>query len=280
MPYQAEISRINPTCLFFLIDQSTSMNDPINGVSGNPRKADFVADALNRIIQTLVVTASKDVSIRRYFQIGAIGYGDSVDSAFGNLFGEQKLIWIDEFYNKQLRIEERSKTESDGAGGIVRTSTKFPVWINPKANGQTPMCEALNRTKAILEKWVTEHSSAFPPIVINLTDGEANDGDPSIPAQEIKDIYTNDGNVVLMTVHVSSNSFTKQIMFPNVSEGLPDDHSKVMFDMSSPLIESMIEVANNEFGLSIKKGAKGFVYNSGIEGIVETLDIGSRNVLR
>jgi len=35
MSYQAEISRMNPTCFFFLIDQSGSMNDPIMGVQGN-----------------------------------------------------------------------------------------------------------------------------------------------------------------------------------------------------------------------------------------------------
>ena len=276
MPYQSEISRANPTCFFFLIDQSSSMIDPIMGVAGNPQKTEFVADALNKVIQTLIVTASKDVEIRRYYQIGAIGYGNVVGSAFGSLFGEQELIWVDELNNKPLRIEERIMRESDGAGGIIQVPTKFLVWIDPVANGRTPMCGALNRTKDILEKWVKDHSMSYPPTVINLTDGEANDGDPLVPAQALRDLYTSDGNVILLTVHVSSNTFSQQIFFPAINEGLPDEPSKVMFEMCSPLTEAMSKTAEELLQISIEKGARGFVYNSGIEGIVSALEIGTR----
>ena len=275
MAYKAEISRGNPTCFFFLIDQSSSMVDPIMGVQGNPRKAEFVADALNKVIQTLIVTASKDLEIRNYYQIGAIGYGNVVGSAFSNLYGEQELVWVDELYKKPLRIDERMKRESDGAGGIIQVPTKFPIWIDPTANGRTPMCEALDRTKNILEKWVKEHPMSFPPTVINLTDGEANDGDPRIAAQALRDLQTSDGNVILLTVHVSSSPFSQQIFFPGVKEGLPDEPSKVMFDMCSPLTESMIKTAEDLLQIKLDKDAKGFVYNSGIEGIVSALEIGT-----
>ena len=40
MPYTAEISRANPTCFLFLIDQSGSMADSF-GTEGAGRKADF-----------------------------------------------------------------------------------------------------------------------------------------------------------------------------------------------------------------------------------------------
>ncbi|HCS38366.1 MAG TPA: hypothetical protein DIW44_02125 [Anaerolineaceae bacterium] len=64
--YSAEISRINPTCFLFLVDHSTFFQNPIIGVAGNPKKAEFVADALNKVIQSLVVSASKDMEIRVY----------------------------------------------------------------------------------------------------------------------------------------------------------------------------------------------------------------------
>jgi hypothetical protein len=277
MPYTSEISRANPTCFFFLIDQSSSMTDPVMGVAGNPKKADFVADALNKVIQTLIVTASKDVEIRKYYQIGSIGYGGSnVTSGFGSLFGEQELIWVDDLYNKPLRVEERMKRESDGAGGIIQVPTKFPIWIDSVANGRTPMCEALDRARTILEKWVKEHPLSYPPTIINLTDGEANDGDPRIPAKAITDLTTSDGNVLLLTVHVSSTSFSQQIFFPGANEGLPDDPSKVMFEMCSPLTPPMIKTAEDLLQIKLDVGAIGFVYNSGIEGIVSALEIGTR----
>lgn len=276
MPYQCEISRANPTCFFFLIDQSSSMMDPIMGVQGNSPKASVVADALNRIIQTLIVTASKDIDIRRYYQIGALGYGNSVSSAFGSLFGEQELVWVDDLYSKPLRIEERTRAESDGAGGFIKVPTKFPIWIDPIANGRTPMCEVLSKTKLILEKWCREHPQSYPPTIINVTDGEANDGDPRMPAQELINLTTNDGNPLLFTLHVSSNSFSNPITCPSVDEVLPDGPSKIMFEMSSQLTDMMVKMANNDYQYQFEKGAKGFVYNGNMEQIVTLLDIGTR----
>src|SRR5664279_764112 len=98
MAYESEISRSNPTCFLFLVDHSTSMVDPIMGVPGNPRKAQFAADALNKVIQSLVVSASKDVDVRRYYQIGVLGYGASVTSLLGGELQGQDLVWIDEIY--------------------------------------------------------------------------------------------------------------------------------------------------------------------------------------
>jgi hypothetical protein len=54
MPYTAEISRANPSCFLFLIDQSGSMADPFGGGAAR-RKADGVADAINRLLQNLVI---------------------------------------------------------------------------------------------------------------------------------------------------------------------------------------------------------------------------------
>ena len=51
MAYGAEISRGNPTCFIFLLDQSGSMADPFGGEP--VRKADFVADAVNRTLHDL-----------------------------------------------------------------------------------------------------------------------------------------------------------------------------------------------------------------------------------
>jgi hypothetical protein len=46
MPYNAEISRGNPTCFVFIIDRSASMSDAF-GTETTLRK-EFVADVVNR----------------------------------------------------------------------------------------------------------------------------------------------------------------------------------------------------------------------------------------
>src|SRR6266849_9397713 len=72
MPYSAEISRANPTCFLFLIDQSGSMADTVPN-QPNRKKADAVADAINRLLQNLVIRCAKEEDVRDYFCEGEIG---------------------------------------------------------------------------------------------------------------------------------------------------------------------------------------------------------------
>lgn len=276
MPYESEISRSNPTCFLFLVDHSTSMVDPLMGIPGNPKKAQFVADALNKVIQSLVVSASKDMDVRRYYQIGVIGYGFQVESLLGGELRGQDLVWIDQIYENPLRIEERLKKESDGAGGFIEVNRKFPIWVDPAARGQTPMCAALERAAAILRPWVAENPLSYPPTVINLTDGESNDGDPRQAAEALKSLATSDGNTILLTVHASSNQFAQQVFFPASDQALPDHASKGMFEMSSALPAQMRATAQDLLGVSLEEGARGIVYNADIAGIVQALEIGTR----
>ena len=83
MPYTAEISRTNPSCFIFLVDQSASMVDPIGGEI-RINKADVVADALNRLLTELAIRCAKEEGVRDYFHVAVLGYGgQSVQSALG-----------------------------------------------------------------------------------------------------------------------------------------------------------------------------------------------------
>jgi hypothetical protein len=79
MPYTAEISRGNPTCFIFLLDQSGSMADTFGGELAQ-RKADFVADVVNRTLHDLVIRCTRTEEIRNYYNISIIGYGSSVEA--------------------------------------------------------------------------------------------------------------------------------------------------------------------------------------------------------
>jgi uncharacterized protein YegL len=277
MPYEAEISRSNPSCFLFLIDQSGSMVDPIMGVQGNPLKAQFVADALNKIILTLAVTASKDAEVRRYYQVGVIGYGSRVGPALGGALSGQELVWIDDLYNNPLRVEDRLKKQSDGAGGVIEVPVKFPIWFEPVGSGSTPMGPALEQATQIVRRWAQDRPTAYPPTVINLTDGEPDPGaDPILLAEELKAIATSDGRSVLLTVHVSSNPYAKEIFFPSTNEVLPDEFSRRMYTMCSPLTPRMLETSSQMLQIPLQAGARGIVYNAGIDGIVQALEIGTR----
>ena len=65
-PYSAEISRANPSCFLFLVDQSASMLEPVAGAA-DKTKSDGVADALNRLLQNLVLKCAKSEGVRDYY---------------------------------------------------------------------------------------------------------------------------------------------------------------------------------------------------------------------
>ncbi|MEJ5378526.1 MAG: vWA domain-containing protein [bacterium] len=274
MPYTAEISRTNPSCFLFLIDQSGSMADPFGAGESSRRKADGVADAINRLLQNLVIRCAKDDGVRDYFHVGVIGYGAHVGSAFSGPLAGRELVPISEVANMPARIEERAKKVDDGAGGLVDQIIRFPIWFDPVANGGTPMCQALGLAHRILQDWLSQHPTCFPPIVINITDGEATDGDPSMPAEAIRKLSSNDGEVLLFNVHLSSQR-TAPIEFPDAEIGLPDQFAQLLFRMSSPLPAYMRSIAQQE-GYKVSEGNRGFVFNADIVAVIRFLDIGTR----
>jgi hypothetical protein len=271
--YTAEISRSNPSAFLFLIDQSGSMDDPFGG-ENTRRKADGVADAINRLLQNLVIKCAKSEGVRDYYEVGVIGYGDSVGPAFGGALAGKDLVPISQIADSPARVDERTKRVDDGAGGLVDQRVKFPIWFDPVAHGGTPMCEALRQAHAVLSTWLQEHPECFPPIVINITDGESTDGDPTQPAETLKSLASQDGNLLLFNVHLSSQR-AAPVEFPSETAGLPDKYAQLLFSISSPLPDYMRAVASQE-GYAVGDGTRGFVFNADMVSVIRFLDIGTR----
>lgn len=274
MAYNAEISRANPSCIVILIDQSGSMEDPFGGTPGK-RKADGVADAVNRLLQNLVIKCAKSEGIRDYYHVAVLGYADrGVSSAFGGVLAGRDLVPISEIANNPARVEQRTKKVDDGAGGILEQKIKFPIWIDPVHKGGTPMCEALRQARNLLFNWIRQHSGCFPPIVINITDGEATDGDAELPAEDIKRLSSEDGHVLFFNLHISSSNHAP-IEFPENESGLPDDYARLLFRMSSQLPDYMWSMVQEE-GIIISEHPKGFVFNADLVSVIRFLNIGTR----
>ena len=280
MAYTAEISRLNPSCFLFLIDQSTSMDGPF-GESAGKRKADGVADAINRLLQNLVVKCTKAEGVRNYYDVGVIGYSQpnehdtNVGPAFAGALAGKEFVPVSEVANNPARIEERTRKVEDGAGGLVDQTFKFPVLFDPITNGGTPMCEALRFACRVLEGWVNAHPSSYPPMVINITDGESTDeGDPLQEGERVKTLATNDGNVLLFNCHISSH-VGSPIVFPDTKAGLPDKFAELLFEMSSVLPQGLLAAAQSE-GYVAGAEARGFAFNADLVDLIRFLDIGTR----
>ncbi|WP_344621285.1 vWA domain-containing protein [Actinosynnema pretiosum] len=274
VPYTAEISRATPACFVFLVDQSASMEDPIGGPA-RQRKADVVADALNRLLTELSVKCAKEEGVRDYFHIAVIGYGHtSVGSAFTGPLSGRDLVPLSQVADRPARVEDRVKKFPDGAGGLVESKVKFPVWVDPVANGGTPMCRALAQADAIVADWVARHPAGFPPIVLNLTDGESTDGDPVEAALALQRHVSADGAALLFNLHVSGSAAIP-VTFPDNPAALPDTYARALFEMSSPLPQHMRFYALQQ-GIACTELSRGFAYNADITTVVQFLDIGTR----
>jgi hypothetical protein len=274
--YSAEISRTNPTCFLFVIDQSGSMEDKFGSGEIQPKKSDGVADAINNLLRNVVIRCAKSEGVRDYFHVGVIGYGNKVGSAFSGQISGKDLVPISEISDKPVRIDERTKKVSDGAGGLVDQSIKMPVWFDPIANGGTPMCQAMNYAKGVISNWLAQYPNCYPPTVIHITDGESTDGDPTSIMNEITSLSSSDGNVILYNLHLSSNKNAKSITFADSEIGLPDEYSKLLFNAASSLSPTMRSIANNEYALNISDAARGFVLNADLTMIIMALEIGTR----
>ncbi|WP_321865381.1 vWA domain-containing protein [Paraburkholderia tropica] len=272
MAYEAQISRNSPTAFLFVVDQSGSMSDKM---SSGKSKAEFVSDALNRTLMNLVTRCTKSEGVRDYFDVGVIGYnGNGVSNGLSGALGSQVLHPISAFEQNPSRIEDRKRKQDDGAGGIVETTIKFPVWFDPVATGGTPMRAALTRAAEELVAWCDAHPDSYPPTILHVTDGESTDGDPEELASHVRQIRTNDGEVLLFNLHASTLGHNP-ISFPSAESGLPDSFAKLLFRMSSPLPDHLIRFAQND-GAAVAMEARGFTFNAEASEIVQFFDIGTR----
>ena len=275
MPYSAEISRENPSCFLFMIDQSSSMSDEIRAGDATQQKSLGVADSINRWLQEMSIKCAKVDGVRDYYHVGVIGYGKTVGPAFAGSIAGREMVPISEIAENPARLEDRSKKVPDGAGGLIEQNVRVPVWFDPIADGGTPMCRAAAEAERIITGWITEQPNCFPPIIIHITDGEATDGEPMERIRQLTNLATSDGNVMLFNIHLSANPEASPVSFPDSPEGLPDEYSKMLFETASPLTPTMRALAR-EHGLKPSESSRAFVLNADMVLLVQAIDIGTR----
>ncbi len=244
------------------------------GLDLGKRKCDAVADAINRLLSTLVLRCAKGEDVRDYFQVGVVSYGGAVRVGFGGTLANRQFIPISEIADNPLRVEQRTRKEDDGAGGLMERTVRFPVWFEPNAKGNTPMIAAMEEATRAVRAWTELYPLSYPPVIINISDGEPTDGNPAMVAEKLKELTTNDGNALLFNVHISGSS-RRPIEFPDSQMGLPDEFAQRLFEMSSVLPPRLVEEARRE-GFSVTPASRGFAFNADLRSLIQFLDIGTR----
>ncbi len=278
MPYNQEISRATPAYVVVLIDQSFSMCYPYGSKMGT--KAKECAMAVNRVLREIVLACTDGEEIKNSFEISVLGYGkekDKATNAFLGFLATKPIVTMQELIEHCPRVETFPRQVADGAGGWVEIEDQIPVWIEPSAVGETPMAEGFEMASILVKEWINAHPISFPPIVINITDGEAN----SLPkakagAEYLTQLATEDGNTLLLNAHIAEGRETEFIL-PATPEQLPenDSYAHFLYEISSILPPLMLERAAAA-GWNPQPFARGFVYKAKLETLIQLLEIGTK----
>jgi hypothetical protein len=253
------------------------MSDPFAGIG--IQKAQGAADALNNFIRSLILRCTKgEGEVRDYFEISIIGYGAQSNTASSLLAGD--FLKISDLEKRPLDRVTIAKKIPDGAGGIVEVNEEVPIWVKPESGADTPMAQAVNLAHQIISQWLNDHPNSYPPILVNITDGEATGDDPEPIAEQVKQLSTTDGNVLFWNCHITSNPSNPEL-FPNEEARLPDQFAQKMFRMSSQIPSSMVSVAKELLKLpGIDQNSRTMAYNTDLVSMIQFIDIGTRTTLR
>jgi hypothetical protein len=122
---------------------------------------------------------------------------------------------------------------------------------------------------------VLTHPRSYPPIVINISDGAATDTGPVPQAKALRNLATEDGEVLFFNCHITEKP-ALPVVFPASDTELTDDFARTLFEVTSPLPENLAGQARAE-GLSLLPDARGFAFNADLTELVRFLDLGTRS---
>lgn len=279
MAYEKEISREFKALFIFLLDHSFSMEDPL--ANSTSRKADELVTVINNWLYELSQRCSQPEGFKDYFDIAILGYGSDdsgnpvIQSAFTGPLAGKTLVTVSEIANNPARMDDVTRFMPDEATGeLIAVPTKVPIWIDPVTQGATPMCSAIVKACEIIDEWIPLHEHSFPPVVINITDGESSEGDPIPYADALKQRETKDGSVLFFNCCLSATP-ADTFAFKGNGELLPDQFARTLFQMSSVLPPTLVSKAQ-KLGQELEPNARGMVYNADMVSLINFLELGTR----
>lgn len=244
--YSARVTSAHPCAFVLLLDHSGSMSDTVIDNRGEAKdKSTEVARIVNQFIEEIILTCQRTDIIKDYFEILILSYGklDEEDNSIvctaweGPLAGKT-WVTVNELRNSSLRKEIIEVQNPKPFGPRIRKEERN-VWIEPCAEGLTPMRKAFEVCSEYLHEWVSRNPNSFPPMVFNITDGAVSDiekySELTEAADQLKAITTTDGNALLFNLLLVDNTDEKR-EFPSIADRElfeENEYESALFDVSS-----------------------------------------------
>lgn len=259
----------HPGLLIFLLDQSAGMADIHERVTDVVnRRIDFLACCC---IQRRNIYGKPWQPTRWYrpkVKLAVLAYGDTVANVFEYQFGSD-VVPIDKLTENPLRVETRTGKEIAPTGKIIECEETFPIWVEPNARGATAMSAAIEGAARIAKDWTRDHPYSHPPIVLNITNGAATDGDIRVPGLALVQ------DAQFYHCHLSNDLCQEQedaVRYPVTERQLPkySDLARLFFEISSSF--PSLARRTEDWRCRVISGSEGFVFNGGIDDLDQMID--------
>lgn len=243
IPYTAQITRNTPTAFIFLVDHSVSMQKKTTLYGEEMTMAEAAARIVNNQINELVLRCVRMGDTRHYYDIAVVGYGVKAYSGWQGELEGRDFVSPEELKKLPFtKIVTRKETRT--RRGIQVKEVEQVQWVSARHDGSwTHYHEAFDYARKLLDEWMEKHhdKDCYPPTVIHITDGEFNHASKDEvmqKANELKAMFTNDGNVILFNIHFTADIDVDSVACPiEKSELSGDTYAEALFEMSSLLPE-------------------------------------------
>lgn len=279
--YSQEITRRHRTAFIIALDQSTSMQEEVRFGRLKMSKAEAVAYTANILITELIDRSRRKDGVRNYYDIAVVGYSDD---EVRMLLSEDGFVSVKSLAERIPEAVTISFEESMPDKTTALVKHHIHPWIEPKAEGNTPMYEALLRIREMVEEWCEQEQNrqSFPPIVFNITDGEASDCDDNelrYAADMLRRTGTEDGDTLLINIHLSTDLSLPSMIFPMAEELLSANrYARLLAECSSLMPESFnAEISELKISASTPP-YRGMGYNASVIELLSIINIGSRSI--
>lgn len=280
--YSQEITRRHRAAIVIMLDRSASMQGRVRFGRVMTTKAEAVAMTANMLITELIDRCRRTDTLRNYFDVAVVGYGDG---KVEQLLSEDGFISVKALAQRTPRLGRIAFEEelADGSAAMIEHSR--PCWVDVHAQGTTPMYEAMMQVRDMVGEWCakSENRESFPPIVINITDGEPTDCDDNELRDiclQVRRIATEDGETLLLNVHICTDWTLPSIIFP-----MPDElvgagrQARTLAECSSIMPSTFDSVVAELKGMGAVPPFYGMGYNASVIELLSIINIGSRSIM-
>ncbi|HET8910515.1 MAG TPA: vWA domain-containing protein [Ktedonobacteraceae bacterium] len=224
--YTQPATRLTPALVIYLIDASSSMNEPC----GSTTKIALVNMALEEAVKGMVLRSMRDVKVQPRYHIAMFAYSTKVNDLLNGIRTLPELLRVGG--SPELIA---GGTETDSASGFMAVED-------------------------LLKQHLATYKNGPAPLVCHLTDGLFTTQDPAPIIQRIRAMSVEDGEVLVENILMIDKMLRKPPKEWSTWGGvqkardLTNDYAKHLFALSSPLPETYRQNINRSAGYDLQKG--------------------------